>query len=58
MLNKMSSNGGKGIMRSVVRLKTISQQEKGFLAVNLNEVLFGCGFTALQHMFENKETMP
>lgn len=33
-------------------LKSISQQEKGFQAVSLNEVLFGCGFTALEHMLE------
>lgn len=39
-------------MCSVVSMKSISQQEKGFQAVSLNEVLFGCGFTALEHMLE------
>lgn len=44
-------------MCSVVSLRSISQQEKGFQAVSLNEVLFGCGFTALEHMLECRETM-
>lgn len=44
-------------MCSVVSLKSISQQEKGFQAVSLNEVLLGCGFTALEHMLKCRETM-